>query len=395
MPENRDNMDYRSLGFLSVSHMVNDISQGAIPALLPFLVLEHGLSYLAVSGVVLAATVISSLIQPFLGFYSDRRPAPWLMPVGMLTGGLGIAFTGIAPNYWMIMMSVLISGVGVAAFHPEGSRYANYVSGQRATGMSFFTVGGTLGFALGPVLLTPLVINLGLPGTLFMALPSAIMLIPLLLELPRLTRFRSPASRRQSDSESDKSMWGAFSKLTGVIVLRTTLYFGLMSFVPLYYLRIRGVSVAEANSALTVMLLSGAAGSLLGGFMADRLGLKRVLVGSLLVTIPLLLSFISTTGPFSLLMLGLTGTTTIGSASIAVLMGQSYLKSHIGIASGITIGSAIGMGGLGVPILGAIADSFGLVTTMYSMVAMPVLAAILAITLPELNQGIQSSTTRK
>lgn len=380
-----DNMDYRSLGFLSVSHMVNDISQGAIPALLPFLVIEHGLSYLAVSGVVLSATVISSLIQPFLGFYSDRRSAPWLMPAGMLTGGLGIALTGIASTYWMIIASVLISGVGVAAFHPEGSRYANYVSGQRAVGMSFFTVGGTLGFTLGPVLLTPLVINFGLSGTLFMVLPAAIMLIPLFLELPRLTKFRTSGSKELANSCSEKSMWGAFSKLTGVIVLRTALYFGLMSFVPLYYLRIRCVSVVEANSALTVMLLSGAFGSLLGGFMADRLGLKRVLVGSLLVTIPLLLAFISSTGLLSLFMLGLTGTTTIGSASIAVLMGQSYLKSHIGIASGITIGSAIGMGGLGVPILGAIADSHGLVTTMYSMVALPILASALALTLPDLS----------
>ena len=365
--------------------MVNDISQGAIPALLPFLVIEHELSYLAVSGVVLSATVISSLIQPFLGFYSDRRSAPWLMPAGMLTGGLGIALTGIASTYWMIIASVLISGLGVAAFHPEGSRYANYVSGQRAVGMSFFTVGGTLGFTLGPVLLTPLVINFGLSGTLFMVLPAAIMLIPLFLELPRLTKFRTSGSKELANSCSEKSMWGAFSKLTGVIVLRTALYFGLMSFVPLYYLRIRSVSVVEANSALTVMLLSGAFGSLLGGFMADRLGLKRVLVGSLLVTIPLLLAFISSTGLLSLLMLGLTGTTTIGSASIAVLMGQSYLKSHIGIASGITIGSAIGMGGLGVPILGAIADSYGLVTTMYSMVALPILAGALALTLPDLS----------
>lgn len=378
-------MDYRSLGFLSVSHMVNDVSQGAIPALLPFLVIEHGLSYLAVSGIVLSATVISSLIQPFLGFYSDRHSAPWLMPAGMLAGGIGIALSGVAPTYWLIIASVLLSGIGVAAFHPEGSRYANYVSGQRATGMSFFTVGGTLGFALGPVLLTPLVLNMGLGGTVFMVVPSAMMVIPLLLELPRLTKYRMASVKKQSASDPQDSMWGAFTKLTAVIVLRTALYFGLMSFVPLYYLRIRGVSVAEANSALTVMLLSGAVGSLLGGFMADRFGLKRVLVGSLVVTIPLLLTFISTTGVISLLMLALTGTTTVGSASIAVLMGQSYLKSHIGVASGITIGSAIGMGGLGVPVLGAIADHYGLVTTMYVMAVLPVSASAMAFTLPDLS----------
>lgn len=380
-----DTMDYRSLGYLSASHMVNDISQGAIPALLPFLVLEHGLSYLAVSGVVLAATVISSLIQPFLGFYSDRHSAPWLMPAGMLTGGVGIALSGLAPTYWLILACVLISGIGVAAFHPEGSRYANYVSGQRAQGMSYFTVGGTLGFALGPVLLTPLVLSMGLQGTLLMALPSAVMAIPLIMELPRLARFRpsTPGGRKQTDAS--ESRWGAFSKLTGVIVLRTCLYFGLMSFVPLYYINLQGVSVAEANSALTIMLLAGAVGSLLGGYMADRLGLKRVLVGSLMVTTPFLVVFLCTQGFISMIMLALAGTTTIGSASIAVLMGQSYLKSHIGIASGITIGSAIGLGGLGVPILGAIADHYGLMVTMYSMIGLPVAACALALTLPELN----------
>lgn len=380
---NQKNMDYRSLGFLSVSHMINDVSQGAVPALLPFLVIEHGLSYLAVSGIVLAATVISSLIQPLLGFYSDRRSSPWLMPVGMLTGGIGIALSGVAPSYWLIIASVLLSGVGVAAFHPEGSRYANYVSGQRATGMSYFTVGGTMGFALGPVLLTPLVLGFGLKGTLFMVVPALILSIPLFMELPRITRFRPTLNASKSKTGEYTSMWGAFSRLTGVIVLRTSLYFGLMSFVPLYYLKVQEYSVAEANSVLTFMLLSGAVGSLLGGFMADRLGLKRVLVGSLIVTVPLLLIFLSTKGVVSAIMLGLAGTTTIGSASIAVLMGQSYLKSHIGIASGITIGSAIGMGGLGVPVLGAIADHYGLVTTMYSMVVLPLAACALAITLPE------------
>ncbi len=381
----QDDMDYRSLGFLSVSHMVNDVSQGAIPALLPFLVVEHGLSYLAVSGVVLSATVISSIIQPFLGFYSDRHPAPWLMPLGMLAGGIGVALSGIAPSYWILIASVLLSGMGVAAFHPESSRYANYVSGQRATGMSFYTVGGTLGFSLGPVLLTPLVLKLGLRGTLLMVVPSVLMAVPLLYELPRLAKFRPIDSNKPLASREQTSMWGAFSRLTGVIVLRTALYFGLMSFVPLYYLRIRNVSVVEANFALTAMLLSGAAGSLLGGFMADRLGLKRVLIGSLLVTTPLLLIFLSTEGPLSMVMLALTGTTTIGSASIAVLMGQSYLKSHIGIASGITIGSAIGMGGLGIPVFGAIADHYGLVAAMYAMVGLPIMACALALTLPHLD----------
>jgi len=146
-----DAMDRRGLVFLAVSHMFNDVSQGAVPALLPFLVTERGLSYVAASGLVLAATVLSSLIQPFLGYYSDRHPIPWLMPFGVLVGGLGLALAGIAPTYWLLVACVLLSGLGVAAYHPEGSRFANYVSGQRAAGMSYFTVGGTIGFSLGRI----------------------------------------------------------------------------------------------------------------------------------------------------------------------------------------------------------------------------------------------------
>ncbi len=186
--------DRRALAVLAVSHMFNDVSQGAIPALLPFLVVQRGLSYVAASGVVLAATVISSFIQPALGYYSDRHPLPWLMPLGVLTGGCGIALTGVAPSYWLIIASVLLSGMGVAAFHPEGSRFANYVSGQRASGMSFFTVGGTVGFALGPVMLTPLVLTFGLPGTLMMVLPALVVAIALVLELPRLVALRPPVA---------------------------------------------------------------------------------------------------------------------------------------------------------------------------------------------------------
>jgi MFS transporter, FSR family, fosmidomycin resistance protein len=379
---NPSDMDRRALIILSVSHMFNDVSQGSIPALLPFLVADRSLSYVAASGVVLAATAVSSLIQPLLGYYSDRHPIPWLMPAGVIAGGIGIALVGIAPTYWLILASVLLSGAGVAAFHPEGSRFANYVSGQRATGMSYFTVGGTVGFALGPVMITPLVLGFGLAGTLAMLLPAALVAIVLARELPRLATFRPELKARTSGEPGSEDKWGAFSRLTGVIALRTALYFGLMTFVPLYYIKWRHASVAEGNAALTVMLLSGAAGTIVSGFLGDRFGLKRVLVSSLWAIPPLLLAFLGTNGPVALLCLGLVGITTIGSSTVAVVMGQSYLRSHIGVASGITLGLAIGIGGLAVPVLGFVADHYGLTTTMYSMIALPVAAAGVAHTLP-------------
>lgn len=377
-----DAMDRRGLVFLAVSHMFNDVSQGAVPALLPFLVTERGLSYVAASGLVLAATVLSSLIQPVLGYYSDRHPIPWLMPFGVLVGGLGLAFAGIAPTYWLLVACVLLSGLGVAAYHPEGSRFANYVSGQRAAGMSYFTVGGTIGFSLGPIMVTPLILRFGLPGTLFMIIPAVVVAVGLTRELSRLSSFRPPVGSTMFSADDDTAQWGAFARLTAVIVLRVCLYFGMMTFVPLYYVKVRGFSIPEANSALTLMMLSGALGSGLGGFVADRIGLKTLLVGSLFVVPPLFLGFMLTHGVLRLVCLGLVGLTTIGSASTVVLLGQSYLKSRIGVASGVTLGAAIGLGGLSVPIMGIIADHHGLTVALYSMLIFPVLALAFALTLP-------------
>jgi MFS transporter, FSR family, fosmidomycin resistance protein len=372
----------RELAVLALSHMFNDVSQGAIPALLPFLVVQRGLSYVAASGVVLAATVISSFIQPCLGYYSDRHPSPWLMPLGVLTGGVGIALAGVAQEYWLIIACVLLSGMGVAAFHPEGSRFANYVSGQRASGMSFFTVGGTIGFALGPVIMTPLVLTFGLPGTLMMALPALVVALALARELPRLVALRPERPVTRGKAPEDKAQWNAFGRLTVVIVLRTAVYFGLMTFVPLYYVGVRSVSIAEANTALTIMLLSGAVGSLAGGHLADRIGLKKVVVGSLYAIAPLILGFAYAPGALGLVCLALVGITTIGSSAVLVIMGQAYLRMHLGVASGITLGLAIGLGGLAVPIFGAVADHYGLTTVLHCMVGLPIVALIVAHTLP-------------
>ncbi len=377
-----ESMNRRGLIFLAVSHMFNDVSQGAVPALLPFLVTERGLTYVAASSLVLAATVLSSLIQPCLGYYSDRHPVPWLMPFGVLAGGVGIALVGIAPTYWLIVSSILVSGMGVAAFHPEGSRFANYVSGQKATGMSYFTVGGSIGFSLGPVMLTPLILYFGLPGTLFMIIPSVIVAMLLIRELPRLSAFRPPIQTNRLSASTEIAKWGPFFRLTAVIVLRTCAYFGLMTFVPLYYVRVIGTPISEANSALTLMMLSGAIGSGLGGYIGDRIGLKTLLVFSLFLVPPLLVGFILTEGLLRLVCLGLLGMTIIGSSSSVVILGQGYLKSHIGVASGVTLGAAIGLGGLSVPIMGFVADHYGLTTTLWAMIAFPLSAIAFALTLP-------------
>ncbi|HZU60886.1 MAG TPA: MFS transporter, partial [Solirubrobacteraceae bacterium] len=188
----RAGVDRRAMAVLSAGHLFTDVSQGSVPALLPFLIAHDHLNLASASALVLAATIASSVVQPVFGHLSDRRSLPWLMPLGPALGGLGISLVGVAPSYGVIFGLIVLSGLGVAAFHPEGSRFANYVSGsRRASGMRLLSVGGNVGFALGPVLVTPLVLTFGLPGTLFVLIPTWGAAAVMLWELPRLRGFRA------------------------------------------------------------------------------------------------------------------------------------------------------------------------------------------------------------
>ncbi|MEO8585343.1 MAG: MFS transporter [Acidobacteriota bacterium] len=375
--------DRRALSWLAAGHVVNDMNQGAVPALLPFLIAERGLTYAAAGGIVLAATLLSSLIQPVLGHLSDRRPLPFLIPLGVLAAGGGIALAGAVTSYWATIAAVLLSGAGVAAFHPESARYANYASGERrATGMSVFSVGGNLGIALGPVAIAALAGTGGVARVTWMILPAGLMAAFLVRELPRLRPLRPTAAHALSQAGADRPRWGAFSRLSGVIVIRSLFAFGLVSFIPLYLVTVRGVPKERAALAVTAMLLAGALATLAGGRLADRFGRRAVLVGFLLPLAPLLFVFLHVPGPAGLASLVLIGGGTVGTYSVAVVMGQEYLPGREGIAGGVTMGLAIGIGGIGVPLLGALADRQGVAAVFPVLAALPLLAAALSATLP-------------
>src|SRR5438445_7964545 len=158
---------------LSSGHLATDFANGALPALLPFFVDKFALSYTLAAAVILASAVSSSIVQPLFGLWSDRRGAMWLLPSGVALAGIGIALAADAPSYWLVLLLVLASGVGVAAFHPEGSKFAAFVSGRkRASGMAWFSIGGNLGYALGPLATTAAVVAFGLRGGLVLALPG-------------------------------------------------------------------------------------------------------------------------------------------------------------------------------------------------------------------------------
>jgi MFS transporter, FSR family, fosmidomycin resistance protein len=368
---------------LSAGHMFTDLAQGSIPALLPFLISRDHLSYAAASALVLAATISSSVIQPLFGHVSDRLSLSWLMPLGPALGGLGVALAGIAPSYALTFAAIVLSGVGVAAFHPEGSRFANYVSGERrASGMSLFSVGGNIGFALGPVVVTPLMLIFGLHGTLFVLIPTWLMAAVLVHELPRLQTFRSDVVAGRVQKAEHHEAWGPFALLGGVIALRSFVYFGMVTFIPLYYVADLHTGKAFGNTALAAMLLGGAGGTLIGGPLADRFGRRTILTGSMLVVPPLVVGFLLSGPVLAVVFAALAGAATIATFAITIVMGQEYLPGRLGVSAGVTIGLSIGLGGVGAPLLGVLADAHGLRAVFELIAVLPLLALVLTLALP-------------
>jgi len=379
----REGVDRRAMAVLSTGHMMADTWQGAVPALLPFLIDERNYSYAAVSGLVLAATVASSVIQPAFGHFSDRRSLAWLIPLGVLLGGVGIALVGVAESYPLTFLAVVLSGIGVAAYHPEGSRFANYVSGEkRASGMSLFSLGGNIGFALGPVLVTPLAIAFGLSGTLLLLVPTVLVTAWIVAELPRLVRFRPSEGPDAESPGSPDDDWPAFIKLGGVIAFRTFAYFGLITFVPLYFIHELGTSKATGNLGLALMLIGGAVGTLIGGPLADRIGRRAVIVASMALSPPLIVLF-QFLGEWPALVLAFViGAVVISTFSVTVVMGQELLPGRIGVASGVTLGLSVGLGGVSTPLLGVVADATSLSTVLWIVAALPLLGLAVALWLP-------------
>ncbi|HYI38235.1 MAG TPA: MFS transporter [Thermoleophilaceae bacterium] len=377
-------LDRRGLTLLGLTHTCADMCQGAVPALLPFLAAERGYSFAALGSLVLAATIGSSLIQPVFGLLSDRVRQSWLMPAGVLLAGLGLAVVGLLDSYELTVAAIAVSGVGVAAFHPEGARFAGIAAGaRRGRGMSMFSVGGNVGFALGPLLTTPLVLLFGLPGTLGLVVLPAIMAVVLLRGLPHLHQLEAVRKAAVAASGIRRvDQWGAFSVLSSIVAIRSGVYFGLQAFVPLWFVTQLGTGEGTGNAALTAMLVAGAVGTLIGGQLVDTIGPRKVLVGSIVASLPLLLVFplVGPTAGFAVLTA--IGLVIIASFSVTVVLGQQYLPNRPGLASGVTLGLAIGMGGLVATILGVVADAHGLETVLWILACLPVPAALLSFLLP-------------
>lgn len=373
-------IDKRAMAFLSGGHLATDLSSGTLPALLPFFKDRFHLSYTLAALLILASTFSSSIIQPFFGHWSDKHRMVWLLPAGVGVAGIGIAVGAAMPSYGLLLLFVVISGLGIAAYHPEASKCASFASGdRRASGMSLFSVGGNIGFGLGPVVAVPLVEWLGMEGGLLIAVPTTVAALILLRQLPRFHELTSGTrARRVQAGENDRR---SLAILLTVITLRSVSTYALITFAPLYLVE-QGHSKSYGSHLLAVMLLTGGVGTLLAGPTADRFGKRPLLTVSTLLCAAFTVVFIITGGVGGAVALAGVGLCTIATYGVTTLMGQEYLPRNIGMASGLSIGLSIGLGGVAAVILGAVADSIDLRTALWITVAAPVVGVLFSLLLP-------------
>ena len=376
----RDEIDRGAMTTLSAGHLAVDFASGSVPALLPFVALEFDLSYTATAAMMLAALVSSSLVQPLFGIWSDRRGATWLLPGGAALAAAGVAAAAIAPTYVLVLVAIFLAGIGVAAYHPEGAKFAAFASGrQRATGMSYFNIGGNTGYALGPIVVTPLVVWLGLRGGSLAMVPAFAMAVVLLRALPALQRVVPATTERRLDRGEDDVR--AMTLLSVVIGLRSVAWFGLLTFVPLWVVA-NGGTEGEGGRTLSLMLVSGAVGTLVLGPVADRVGLRRTLLVTQAALPFLVVTYVSVGGVVGTIALMLVGLCVVGTFGVTMVLSQLYLPRHVGVASGLSVGLAMGLGGIAAVVLGAVADVIDLQTALYVAAAAPALGCIACLMLP-------------
>lgn len=379
-------MNKRAVSTVTASHLFLDISQGAVPALVPFFVSERHYTYAAAASLVFAANVVSSVIQPWFGHMADRRNSPWLLPAGLLVAGLGLALAGWSTNYTMALAAMVLAGCGMAAYHPEAARLVMLSSGDRhATGMSMFAVGGNAGFALGPFLATQAMVAYGLGGVAWLLAPAILMAVLLFTQLGYLEQVvRERQAKRKSAGGQGVDRWSAFWRLSGCVAARSTVSFGIYTFLPIFWIEVLRQTKSAGGTALSILLVAGAFGTLLGGQMADRWSRKRVIIIAFALLSPTLwlLQQVRDVTLATLLLIPL-GLALFIHFSVMVVLGQEYLPNRVGTASGITIGLATTVGGVASPLLGWLADQTSVERMFLAVAIIPLFGLAMALTLPD------------
>jgi MFS transporter, FSR family, fosmidomycin resistance protein len=377
---------YNILYIIGICHLLNDTLQSVVPAMFPILEKSMGLTFTQLGLIAFSLNMVSSVMQPVVGWYSDRRPMPYALPIGLSSSLLGILGIALAPSFWTIIISVIFIGFGSAVFHPEGSRVAYMAAGnRRGLAQSIYQVGGNSGQALAPVITALVLVPLGQFGAIWFTLVAALA-VYFLINIARwyAGRLATAAKQVQKKKTKNNRLDNTYSRtITVALIVLVFLVFArswygsaISNFYTFYVIETYGVSIARAQWYLFTFLFMGAVGTFAGGPLADRFGKRNVILLSMLLASPLALA-LPFVGPyFAYAILALLGVILMSSFSVTVVYAQELLPGKIGTMSGLIVGLAFGMGAIGSVALGTIIDSLGLTFTMIAVAFLPLLGLL-------------------
>ncbi|MFD2111824.1 MFS transporter [Thiorhodococcus fuscus] len=378
---------FRVLGAISFSHLLNDTMQSLMIALYPLFKSGLHLSFAQIGLVTLAFQFTSSLLQPLVGLYTDRRPQPF-----SLAAGMGCTFTGLlalsgADSFPMVLMAAAMVGTGSAVFHPEASRVARMASGGRyGLAQSIFQVGGNVGAAIGPLLAALVVLPHGQRSLAFMSLIALVAML-VLIGVGLWYRHQQRQPRPAAKSTHDPLPKGKVRTTLGVLLaLMFSKFFysaSLSSFLIFYLMEHYGIGVRDAQFHLFLYLFAIAAGTLLGGPIGDRIGRRQVIWASILGVAPFTLMLPYVGLGTSAVLVMIIGFMLASAFPAMVVYAQELIPGRVGTVSGLFFGLAFGLAGVGASVLGLVADHWG-IETVYRICAFLPLIGLLAVFLPDL-----------
>lgn len=371
---------------LSLGHLCSDINQGALSAILPFLIAAHHYSYTTAATLVMVSNIVASVIQPVFGQIADKKNKPWVMGVGILLAGGGMAATGFIPHFYGLCVAVMISGIGIAMFHPQAAQLVNKSSGENNKGqcISVFSFGGNLGFTFGPIIATVSITIFGLKGTAVFFVPAVI--ICAVISLLSKT-FEKLGEESTIDATEKKTkgidQWPSFCILIIAVFGRSIILSGLNTFLALYWIQVLGQTEVVGSSILSIFYAIGALSTLLGGRLADRFGYHKIIRISFSILLPSIILLTLTHNVYlATCILIPMGCSLSMAYSPLVVLGQQYLPNRVGLASGFTLGLAVSVGGIVAPLLGKIADNFGLITAVHVIALIAIVPLVVSFFLP-------------
>ncbi|WP_432363967.1 MFS transporter [Sporosarcina sp. UB5] len=384
---------------IGACHLLNDTLQAVIPAMFPVLEKERGLSFTQLGYIFFALNMVASVLQPVVGYFSDRKPMPYALPIGMTFSLIGMAGLAIAPSYWLILLSVIILGLGSAVFHPEGSRVSFLAAGtKRGLSQSIYQVGGNTGQALAPLISAFVLVPLGQKGAaVFIAVAALGIFI-----LSKISAWYKRQLELDKQNNRKKVLLSSIGNLTKkqigialtlllVIIFARSFYFTkVTSFYIFYLMDDYGLKIEIGQLYIFLFMALGAAGTFFGGPMADRIGRKNVIVLSLLIPVPF--CFLLPHAPLWAvgILLATIGFSIMLSFTVTVIYAQELVPSKIGTMAGLTVGLAFGMGAIGAVVIGKLMDTIGIFPTMVIASFLP-LIGLVGLALPK-DQKITSPT---